>query len=32
MKPLVNAKDLYEQPGQVLSLQALIHEFFQPKI
>jgi hypothetical protein len=28
---LVNAKDLYEQPGKVLSLRALIHEFFQQK-
>jgi len=26
------AKDLYQHPGQVLSLQALIHEFFQQKI
>jgi len=27
-----HAEDLYKQPGQVLSLRALIHEFFQQKI
>jgi hypothetical protein len=32
MKSFVKAKNLYEQPGQVLSLRALIREFFQPKI
>ena len=31
MKPLFNAEDLYEQSGQVLSLRALIYEFFQQK-
>jgi hypothetical protein len=29
--PLANAEDLFEQLEQVLSLRALIHEFFQKK-
>jgi hypothetical protein len=30
-KPLVDDENLYEQPEQVLSLRALIREFFQQK-
>jgi hypothetical protein len=32
MKPSVKAETFINKPGQVLSLRAVIHEFFQPKI